>query len=188
MKIIGLSGPKGAGKTSVACAITRAAVKKGIRPITRSFAKPLKDMVETLMKHAGFDEDDIAWFSMPENKELPIAELGGKSMRHAWETLGTEWGRVCMSPTLWSDIGLNGTKDCDLIIFDDVRFEEEASAVRRRGGIIVEVQRPDHSFEGYHRSAQRNVLPDYIFLNNQSEVSEDSVKHFLTVSQPNVKQ
>jgi hypothetical protein len=52
-----------------------------------------------------------------------------------------------------------------LIVVDDVRFLNEAEAVKKMGGIIVRLTRPDIKNGGNHQSEteQRQIGYDYIF-------------------------
>ena len=59
------------------------------------------------------------------------------------QSLGTQWGRDLVDPGLW----LRATMDqVDKIadrftVIDDVRFDNEAEAIRSRGGYVIEVER-----------------------------------------------
>lgn len=57
------------------------------------------------------------------------------------QTLGTEWGRDLIHPSLWTRAWM-ARAGSGLVVTDDCRFENEAEAVRRLGGHIIRVVRP----------------------------------------------
>jgi hypothetical protein len=68
--------------------------------------------------------------------------------------LGTEWGRDLIHPDIWviaarAQIERYGDAD---IVFDDVRFENEASMIRELGGLIIHVDRLGNDDNDRHRS------------------------------------
>jgi hypothetical protein len=88
------------------------------------------------------------------------------------QTLGTEWGRNCIHPNLWVDLW--GESACSALEFgdargvvcDDVRFANEADAVRRIGGEIWGVSR-DGVLPGTHSSETElaQIAPDVLIHN-----------------------
>lgn len=143
--IIGLCGPEGAGK-SMAAKLLAAQLNGSIHP----FARPLKLMLEAV---------GVGWkhlYGTPAEKLEPLAIFGGKSARHAMQTLGTEWGRECIDRNFWVR-AWGATLPAGHVIADDVRFETEVAAVRERGGIVIKIVRdiadlkrePKHSSEDF---------------------------------------
>jgi hypothetical protein len=128
--IIGLCGLAGSGKSVVAKALVR-----NYGYVRRPFAYPLKCMAGQL----GISTEVLDGPSAV--KELPLEQLGGKSVRYLLQTLGTEWGRKCMGEDFWVRQWLATKPDFDRIVCDDVRFGNEAEAIRSLGGLIVRVQR-----------------------------------------------
>lgn len=69
-------------------------------------------------------------------------------------TLGTEWGRECVSPTVWLDVWLAKARRKSFVVVDDVRFENEAELIRLVGGQMWRITRPgverstEHASEG----------------------------------------
>ena len=152
--LIGLSGKAGSGKTTVTKYLTR----KGFG--TRKFADPLKSMLADLLISQGVEPEDTPLFLEGELKEVPTELLGGKSPRHAMQTLGTDWGRGQLNEDFWVEAALRNPAQRDLI-FDDVRFLNEALAIRNRGGFVVNVLREDAPQVGRHLS--EDALTDFAF-------------------------
>lgn len=134
--LIGLTGAAGAGKDTVA-----AHLFKGHGCLKLALADPLYAMISAMtglpvekMGDRKVKEADIAWI--------------GASPRRLLQTLGTEWGRG----TLGDDIWIKGLfrridKYSEIVkaanfVVTDVRFANEAQAIRARGGRIVEIVRP----------------------------------------------
>jgi len=132
MTVIGIAGQAEAGETTLA---NRLATFGRCRVLP--FAEPLKRMLTEL----GVPRENI----YGSFKDAPCPELCGKSGREAMQTLGTDWGRKLISPQLWVNAWLRraieATSKGECVIVDDVRFPEEAAAVKSLGGIVVYVDR-----------------------------------------------
>lgn len=142
-KIIGLTGKARSGKDTVAAYLTKvygyeqlafaAALKKGIRAMFD---------LDTRFTDGEFKEDVIPWI--------------GKSPRQMMQSLGTEWGRNCVKDSLWTDLiefnakALNDAGVC--VVVSDVRFDNEADMIRRNGGVVMHIDRPDVKAVAQHAS------------------------------------
>ena len=117
--ILGLTGPAGAGKDTVA---DRLCSTYGFRKL--SFAGILKRM--------------LAAGGMPEpsrdQKEDCIPGLPF-TWRDAAQKLGTEWGRG-LDPDLWVKLTMMGVPPRGNWVLSDVRFPNEATAVRKQGYLL----------------------------------------------------
>lgn len=128
--IVGLTGRKGCGKSSVA-KIFRDRLGYEIL----SFASPIKDMLRVL----GLGDAEL--FD-PVIKEIPLDEYG-KSPRELMQILGTEFGRELICQNIWVT-ALEKRIDRNLnYVIDDVRFPNEAAMIHANGGKVVRVVRPD---------------------------------------------
>lgn len=133
--IIGLVGQAFAGKDTVGAYLARAHNFSML-----AFADPIRD---ALMSAFAIEPRQFR----PENKEIVIDWLG-KSPRQLMQTLGTEWGRNMIKPTLWTDLMERRIRqsiqvgDTDIAI-TDVRFQTEAEMILRLGGKVWRVHRPD---------------------------------------------
>jgi hypothetical protein len=131
--IIGLSGKAQRGKTTASNLL---AVSFGFNEV--SFATPLKEGIKTMF---GLTEEHV-------NGSLKEAQLEGMregvTPRMLMQTLGTEWGRNIIDPDLWVKLSLQRAAkmgDDARIVFSDVRFENEARAIRDAGGFIIHIRR-----------------------------------------------
>lgn len=147
MRIVGFHGPEGSGKTTAA----RALVSLGWEE--RNFAGSVKNMLDTLLADLGVPSDDRVAYLYGDKKGRPIPELGGTSARYALRTLGTEWGRARIWSDLWVYTELKSLADGDYV-FGDVRFDNEADAIKRMGGTVYRIVRPGKSFSCQHISDQ----------------------------------
>jgi len=143
LKLIGLTGPAGVGKTTLAYKI---ATQYGTNVVVKSYADPLRRMVATL---TGCTEQQLRDAQFKTTEFMP-----GITYRQLLQTLGTEWGRKTIKNSLWTDIFAKEIGTCHgcSIIVDDVRFDNEAQLIRDLGGSIVFLRRCWFSYSGTHES------------------------------------
>lgn len=156
--VIGLCGVAGAGKSTAAKAIV---MQRGF--VRRPFAWPLKSMIAAL----GVDRDVL---DGPTGlKEKPMDLFGGKTLRHAMQTLGTEWGRHNFGDDFWTRMWLRGVDRLGHMVADDVRYPSEEAAVRSIGGILIRIDRlgAGSNVSASHSSEDVDQLsPDACIANN----------------------
>jgi hypothetical protein len=143
-KIIGLCGPKQVGKSTYAKTFDDA--------IILSFAEPIKKMLEVILPHPG-------WLN---RKDEPIPDfLDGVTARHLLQSLGSAWGRESIHPNIWVEVALKEARKHigkRTIVFDDIRFPNEAWAIRRLGHVhevISEIIHLDR--KGYVQESDSHV-------------------------------
>lgn len=134
-KIIGLTGSKGVGKS------TLSKMWKMERDDIQimSFATPLKEMLSCIVSPKYIQD-----------KESIIPALG-VSARVCLQTLGTEWGRK-INPDIWINLARESMNPLFPAIFDDVRFDNEAKMITEMGGEIWKVTRVGHEINDQHVS------------------------------------
>jgi hypothetical protein len=152
--IIGLCGKIASGKSTAASYLETRYGFKRVR-----FAGPLKAMMAALgLSHAEIEGH---------LKERPCDLLGGKTPRFAMQTLGTEWGRNLIDSELWVRAWLRATEGWPLVVADDVRFPNEAKAVRDAGGLLIRIERPlPYNDILGHASEEQNFPVDRVVQNN----------------------
>jgi hypothetical protein len=125
--VVAFTGLAGSGKSTA----TRYLVERHGYTLVK-FAGPLKDV----MRLFGLTEDEIEGSL----KEKPCNLLEGKTPRHAMQTLGTQWARDCIGPNFWARMWRERAVDVlaqgGRVVVDDLRFPNEAQAVRHLGGDI----------------------------------------------------
>lgn len=104
---------------------------------TAAFATPLKRMLFAM----GWERE----YLYGDSKEVPHPFFG-VSGREAMQTLGTLWGRGCVSNDVWvrlcaQEITSKIEEGADNIIITDVRFNDEAMLVKSLGGVVFRVLR-----------------------------------------------
>ena len=144
--LIGLTGHARTGKTTAANYLA-----SEHRFETYAFATPLKEGIATMFNLGAEDIEGPG-------KEHPIAWLG-RSPRQLMQLLGTEWGRDMLSASIWIDLAEQNLSnlaelypEASGFVISDVRFENEADFVRKHGGLIIHVQRPDAATVSPHVS------------------------------------
>lgn len=132
--LIGLTGLAGSGKSTAAAELEAGGF------IRLRFAGPLKDMMRALLVAGGASEAEARDMIDGDLKEVPVEILCGTTPRHGMQTLGTEWGRHLIGKGLW--VNLTMTRALQLVeagrnvVIDDVRFPDEAEAIRTAGGVV----------------------------------------------------
>lgn len=170
--LIGIAGRARSGKDTVANFIIAA-----IGGYRYSFADPIRAMLAPL----GVDMNDPYWQA---RKEDVIPALG-VSPRRMMQTLGTEWGRNLINPDLWIIMAhqrllQNGPG----MVIPDVRFENEAAWIRKHGGWIIHVIRPEAKAVEAHASEDGIEMLDadaQLFNSGTLEELQLSVRELLRV-------
>lgn len=134
--LVGVMGAAGAGKSTVAAGLVD---RWGFRRVR--LADGIKRMLRAL---------DVGDEHVDGSRKLdPHPLLCGRSARHALQTLGTEWGRRLIGEDVWvlqlvAAVETARALDPDArIVVDDVRFPNETAAIRRLGGTLALVRRPE---------------------------------------------
>lgn len=145
-KLIGLTGQKGSGKSTAAFAL---------RPhfARLSFAAPLKRMLLAM----GLTPEEM------EDKETVLPRYG-RSPRYLMQTLGTEWGRYLVDQDHWINIARREAQehlDAGInVVFDDVRFDNEALLIHELGGHVWQITRFSSNTQGH--ISEHGITPGLI--------------------------
>lgn len=170
--LIGIAGKARSGKDTVANFAVAA-----IGGYRYSFAEPIRAMLAPL----GVNMNDPYWQARKED----IIPALGVSPRRMMQTLGTEWGRQLINPDLWLIMAHQRLLQSGPgMIVSDVRFNNEADWVRRQGGLIIHVFRPDAETVEPHSSEQGVALHDSdvrLFNSGTLEELQSCVRELLDV-------
>lgn len=164
--LIGLTGLAGSGKDTVG---RHLAERYGFEVV--SFAEPIYAAVSSI---TGLSVEAL---SDREQKETPLKTLG-RSPRELLQSLGTEWGRQMVCEDIWVNICVDRcrriTAKGGSAVITDVRFDNEAMAIKLDGGEVWRISRPgEHSCVGdsaCHSSEKgvSDVLVDEEIVNDAS--------------------
>ena len=146
MVIIGISGKKESGKTTLAENLCVSLDMPGKNhTVIVSFADKLKALTAELI------------FNMPPwTDDMKKAEIYGKTGREWLQIIGTDWFRTA-NPQCWIHAyqqQLETYKDLEqtfeaenfyYIITPDVRFENEVEAIHNLGGVVIRLLRSPHA-------------------------------------------
>ncbi|VVM93373.1 hypothetical protein PS673_02906 [Pseudomonas fluorescens] len=165
--LIGLAGRARTGKTTAA---NHLANVHGFQ--TYAFADPLREGLMNIFNLSPCDFDD-------DRKEQPIGWLG-RSARELMQSMGTEWGRNMVHPELWLLLAeqnlefLGQAHDTATgFVISDLRFENEADFVRKRGGIVIHVLRHDATEVNPHVSETGISIQDNdLVLHNEGALDD----------------
>lgn len=157
--IIGLVGFKQVGKSTAAKHLegrgfTRINMKDAlVAEIKKNFPDLLNEYIEAY-KAVG----DILTVD-------DLFEIKPPFMRALMQNYGTEVRRGD-NDSYWTDQWKDAVENCSNshIVVDDVRFLNEAEAVKEQGGIIIRLTRPDIATGGTHASEteQLQIIADHI--------------------------
>lgn len=158
--MIGVSGYARAGKDTVGAYLTEnhGFTRLAFADTLKRFALAINPIVfasddgeilrlYTLLEESGFDWEQA--------KKL-------NEVRELLQRIGTEGGREILGENVWVDGTLNGIDPHgDNWVVTDVRFPNEAAAIKGRGGFVWRVERPDTKPVNGHPS--ETALDDYPF-------------------------
>jgi hypothetical protein len=161
--IIGFAGKKQVGKSTAAGFLCDAGF------VRSSFARTLKSMAKVMLLDLGFSEDEIQYFEEHKEEVIPLLSC---TMRHLQQTLGTEWGRQLIHPDVWSMTAArctNGLLNQGVnVVFEDIRFENEAAFIRERGGLIVHIERETRYSDRHESEAGIRFQPGDVMIYNSN--------------------
>jgi hypothetical protein len=181
-QFIGIHGPMGSGKSTIADFLIS---EHGY--IRVKIAEPLKNMIRSLLRDAGFDDDFIERCveGTQEEKETPLDVFDGKSTRYAMMMLGKEW-RDLIHPNLWVNISMSKVKTLleagKRVVCDDLRFPQEIATLRA-GNVPGTYWKNDRPFLARPKTghASEAGLPNELF--NVLLINNGSVSGLLDAAQ-----
>lgn len=146
--ILGLNGYAKSGKDAAATALvsrgfTRVAfadVLRNILYVTDPWIPLIRNEADLHgawrtyqhVERLSFIVDDIGW----DDAKNTYPEI-----RRLLQVLGTEGGRNILGENIWVNTALGGYSPGDDIVVTDVRFTNEADAIRAKGGTVIKIVR-----------------------------------------------
>lgn len=168
--IIGLIGQKCVGKDTVADYLT-----ENYDFQKYAFASPLKEACKAIFR---LSDDQVN-----NNKEIPDARWNNVTPRQLLQTVGTQLFRETLYNELpqlkdlhnsvWIhsfELWYQDNKNSNIII-SDVRFSDEANAIKKHGGILIKIVRDNIINNDTHISEceSLNINEDILINNNNSK-------------------
>ena len=157
--IIGLSGYAQSGKDTVAELLCLNYDYKRL-----SFADPIRHALtivnpklDSITRLADF-VDDHGWEMAKHNPEV----------RRLMQVFGTDFGRKMLGSDVWIKMAFRDLRPEDRIVVSDVRFPNEAEAIKKLGGSVWRINRHNHSAVNGHTSehAMDNYMFDHFIYND----------------------
>jgi hypothetical protein len=157
--LIGLAGKAGSGKDFIADMLIRYADGAGLEATKVPFALGVRQEIE-----------DELGVSIPRLYEKPTPP----TVRRLLQWYGTDYRRA-ENPDHWVERGIfvAGKTNCDLVIFPDVRFQNEVDAIRNLHGKVALVTAPEHVREARIGVVPRHSTEDAVFLDIDYTVVND---------------
>jgi hypothetical protein len=146
-QIIGLYSPApGSGKSTIAELLSAEDYE------IISFASALKKMAVALLESCGYTNREAR--KIVNEKDMVIPGLNTRC-RTILQTLGTDWGRNIIGENIWVNVWKMKANHCKYVVADDVRFHNEAEAIKELGGQVWKVVRPSVTNKETHASEGR---------------------------------
>ena len=134
-EILGLVGYARSGKDSVASILIE---EYGFERV--SFADPIRNAVYTLNPYV--TEAGLRIQPLIDILGWDAVKVQYQEVRRLLQVFGTEVAREQWSDSFWVDLGFSKMQPDGKYVITDVRFPNEAEAVRNRGGILWRIHRP----------------------------------------------
>ena len=172
IKIIGLAGPKGVGKSTVAQQLERKLSDQGYETLVRSFADPIRDAA----KAVGFEHSYLVDPALKEVKH-PVLGMSARSFMQGLSfarALNENIYIASMAQRIALEEPYGGIT---YVIIDDVRFDNEAKWINENGGKVFELVRRgvDYTYEHASEHPIDADLPCGPVLNHCADKAADSI-------------
>lgn len=158
LDLIGLNGTAGSGKDTVGGFIREWGELRGIPVKREGFADRLKLSAARIFFPEIELEAAVSWCNRMKTQgklaPLGVGYGGPISGREFLQRYGTEAHRDVFDKDFWIEAALRAHQPGQLLVVTDVRFENEAQAIRARGGQVWRVHRSAQITETAHVSEQ----------------------------------
>lgn len=175
--IVGLSGYARSGKDTVAELLCLNYAFKRI-----AFADPMRNAMHRLnpiVKGSITGEElrlaeYVDHFGWEDAKALP-------EIRRLLQVFGTEVGREMFGQNFWIDQAFKQSEEYSRVVIADVRFPNEADAIKQRGGIVWRINR--HGLNAVNQHTSEHAMDNYLFdhvIYNDSTLDELANEVFMS--------
>lgn len=166
-RLVAFAGRAGSGKSEAANILL-----DDLHWTRVKFADILKSMLRAYYEMCGLDADEIDERLEGDLKETPDPFLNGRTPRHAMQTIGGEWGRDLMDEKLWVSawkrrVQLKLRAGYSVVV-DDLRYQNEADAIRELGGEIIMLEGFNSRPLSDHASELMDFDPDVVVRNDST--------------------
>lgn len=160
--IIGLSGYARSGKNEAANVLVGRGWRQG------AFADKLREFLYALnpLTPGHYGAGNLRLRTLVDRTGWEYAKTTYPEVRALLQRAGTEAGRRVLGTDVWVDAFFRDHADAPALVVTDVRFPNEAQAIRERGGIMIRVNRPGvgPAKDKYGRAHESEVrLDDFDF-------------------------
>jgi hypothetical protein len=165
--LIGVSGYGGVGKDTLAdLMVTHFGFTK------MAFADPMRDMAEAIDPVVGWiDDGPIRYTDALEYHGYTDAKAMYPEVRRFLQRLGTDGGRDILGDDVWVKPAMKRASAHKRVVFADMRFQNEAEAIRAASGRTIRVTRPGVAAANDHISeTDLDRWPFDLFVNNNGTI------------------
>lgn len=167
--IIGLSGFARSGKDTVASLMTSHS--------RRAFADKLREAIWRLDPIILDGPNHLRVKDLVASLGWEEAKVRFPELRRLLQVFGTEVGRHMIDSDLWVKLATQDLEPGDNIVFTDVRFPNEAAAIKALGGKIWRINRP--GVEAFNSHPSETSMTDWNFdavIENDSDLQSLRLK------------
>ncbi|MFF9644763.1 deoxynucleotide monophosphate kinase family protein [Kitasatospora aureofaciens] len=157
--LIGLAGLAQCGKDSAAGFLAERGWMR------RAFADPLRQMLYSLdpLVPSPYGTGSIRLRMAIDTLGWDVAKVQIPEVRTLLQRLGTDAGRVTLGESVWVDQMFRQRDWWGPTVITDVRFPNEADAVKRHGGLVVQIVRPSQELIQDSNHVSEQALAGYSF-------------------------
>lgn len=164
--VLGLAGGSGVGKDAAA----KILLAEGWKRV--AFADPVRRMALAIDPLVPIEYSHTTRLS---NVVRDRGWEGAKKVvevRRLLQSIGTEAVRDIIGEDTWVELAVMAIEQAESpVVVTDVRFENEAQALRAMGGQICMMSRPGSHCEVDHRSEHLTITPDF-FIDNSGTIGD----------------
>gem|GEM_PF-1285050 len=156
--IVGFGHRRRMGKDALADLVWRRLVHAKVKPARDAFARKLKKAAFRIFAYGGLLEPQ-QYDHNPELREKMLTAIG-KSPRDIWIEFGTKVREIAPDAWIRSVLDAPVHQNAEVLLITDVRYPNEITAIRERGGLVIKVARPGVPKSGDVADSALARLPD----------------------------